>query len=51
MVVAPDLINRLVVAIPAAPIPTITIFISSIFFSTTFNALSSAAKTTTAVPC
>ena len=47
----PILISSLMIAIPAAPAPEVTTLISSIFFPTTFSALSIAAIVTTAVPC
>ena len=47
----PMLISSLMMAIPAAPAPEVTIFTSSIFLPTTFRALRRPARVMTAVPC
>ena len=44
-------INSLMIAIPAAPAPEVTIFTSSSFFPTSFSALITPASVITAVPC
>ena len=44
-------IRSLIIAIPAAPAPEVTILMSSIFLPTTFSALITPASVITAVPC
>ena len=51
MSLIPELINNLVVDIPAAPTPAITTFRFLIFLLTTFVEFNNPARTTTAVPC
>ena len=48
---SPSFIKCSPIAVPAAPAPLITHFISPILLPTSFNALSIAAATTIAVPC